>query len=398
VVSIAENSAIYAAEPTTGNESEWSYVLNPEGLDATTGFLGSADDPTDIRCFSIQRNTSILSTAAGTHNFQDNNGEPSTWPVNNLARSVGACSIRAADPGQFGTGDAAEDWSVVANQNGLYLFAGGDFWKISQELEKGDPNGTLPTWQDVNWEEEQVLCVKNDPHKHRIYILAPVFGATEPNLVWVCDYKELDTSSDLSNAPSLKIGITGKMLATDKSRKWSRWNISANDADILVRPGNDKEIAFAGGIRDGAAYGNVYTLDEQKFTDDDYGQISPYYTTYFFVNHEQEAALGLGTDLKLMRKICADIPGIGYVTITPLVNSLNNPLPQTTPRILVADSDPSNSVTQDLEWTIGVRGERIALRVAVFPLPGTTDVQLRLRKIIPHLMKNPVIYHHASAV
>lgn len=398
VVKIAEMSNIYTAEPTTGDESNWSYVVNPEGFDDTTGLLGSEDDPTDIRCFSIQRNTSILNTAAGTHNFQDNNGEPDTWVVSNLARSVGACSIRAGDPGQFGTGDAAEDWSVVANQNGLYLFAGGDFWKISQELEKGDPAGNVPTWQDINWSAEQTLCVKNDPKKHRIYILAPIFGATQPNIVWMCDYKELDTSSDLSGAPSLKIGITGKMLATDKSRKWSRWNIAANDCDITVRPANDKEMTFAGGTRNGAAYGNLYTLDPDKLTDDDYGQMFPYYTTYGFVNHEQEQALGLGTDRKLTRKVCAFITGVGYVSLTPFVDSLNNPLPATTFRFLQQDSDPSNLQNNDLEWTVGVRGERIFWRVQVQPFPGSTDVQLKIVKLIPHMMKDPVATHRASAV
>src|SRR5208337_3740503 len=173
------------------------------------------DDPSEIRCFSLQRNVTLLKTAAGTHNFQDNNSEPDQWQVNSISRSVGCSSIRGGDPGQFGTGDAAEDWDVTANQNGLYLFAGGDFWKISQELDKGDPTGSVPTWQDINWSAEQTVCVKNDPRKHRIYILAPIFGATVPNICWVLDYKELDTSTDLASAPSLKIGITGKMLSTD---------------------------------------------------------------------------------------------------------------------------------------------------------------------------------------
>ena len=397
-VLVGETSMIYAAQPFRNNVAFASYTLNPEGFAQTTGVIGSADDPSPIRCFSIQRTTTLLKTAAGTHAFQDNDLEPYQWVVNNLSRSVGACSIRAGDPGQFGTGDAAEDWDVTANQNGLYLFAGGDFWKISQELDEGDPTGTVPTWEDVNWSAEQTLVVKNDPKKHRIYILAPLYSATQPSICWALDYKELDTASDLYGGPSLKIGLTGKMLSTDKTRKWDRWNISANDCDILVRPGNDKEMAFAGGTRNGTAYGNLYTLNAQQFTDDDYGQMSPYYTTYFFVNHEQEQQLGLGTARKLMRKICADIPGIGYVTITPLVNSLNNPLPQTTPRVLAQDSNPANLVNRDLEWTVAVRGERIALRIAVFPLPGQTDVQMRLRKIIPHLMKDPVIQHYSSAI
>jgi hypothetical protein len=398
VVTIAENSLIYTQNPTSREESFWSYVLNPEGIAQTTGNLGSANDPTEIRCFSLQRNVTLLKTAGGTHNFQSNDFEPDQWDINAVSRTVSACSIRAGDPGQFGTGDAAEDWDITANQNGLYLFAGGDFWKISQELDKGDPNGNVPTWLDINWAAEQTIVVKNDPKLHRIYVLAPINGATQPNICWMLDYKELDTSADLANAPALKLGFSGKMFSTDKTRKWSRWNISANCAEILIRPGNLKEMTLAGGVRDGAAFGNLYTFDPAKYTDDDYGQMFPYYDTYGFVNHEQEQVLQLGTGMKVVKKYCAFITGQGYVTITPFVNSLNNPLPETTPRVLDLDSDISNAENQDLEWTVGVRGQRFFQRVSVFPLPGETDVQVRLQKLIVSMTKDPVIYHRASAV
>lgn len=398
VVTLGENSLIYTQNPYRGNISDVSYVLNPEGIAQTTGLLGSADDPSPVMCFSVQRNVTLLKSYAGTHTFQDNGSEPYQWQINNLSRSVGACSIRGGDPGQFGTGDAAEDWDVTANQNGLYLFSGGDFWKISQELDRGDPDGSVPTWQDINWAAEQTLVVKNDPRTHRIYVLAPINGATQPNVLFVCDYKELDTAADLANGPSLKIGITGKMLSTDKTRKWSRWNIPANCAEILIRPGNEKEMTFAGGFLNGTAKGNLYTLDSSKFTDDDYGQMFPYYTTYFFVNHEQEQMLGIGTDRKLVKKICGFVTGVGYVSIIPFVNSLQNPLPQTSPRLLMADSDPSNLANQDLEWTTGIRGQRIAFRIQVEPEPGATDVQMRIQKLIVHMMKDPVIIHRSSAI
>lgn len=398
VVTIGELSSIYAQKPQSGNVSFWSYVINPEGIAQTTGGLGSADDPSDIKCFSVQRNSTLLKTYAGTHIFQDNDFEPYQWVVNNLSRSVGACSIRAGDPGQFGTGDAAEDWDLTANQNGLYLFSGGNFWKISQEIAKGDPTAPVVTWDDINWEYEHTICVKNDPKNHRAYVLAPVQGATQPNLIFVLDYRELDTAADLAAAPGLKIGLTGKMLSTDKTRKWTRWNVSANCADILVRPGNDKEMTFAGGTRNGAAYGNLYTLDPAKLHDDDYGQFFPYYDTYGFVNHELEQALGIGTGRKLMKKITAFITGVGYVSIIPLVNSLQNPLPATTLRPLSQDSTPANLQGQDLEWTVGIRGERIFLRIQVQPAPGSIDVQLKIQKLIAGMMKDPVVIHRASAV
>lgn len=397
-VFIAEMSLIYASQPYTNNIAFASYALNPEGFAQTTGVLGSADDPSPIRCFSLQRNTTLLKTASGTHTFQDSDFEPNQWIVNNLSRSVGACSIRAGDPGQFGTGDAAEDWDITVNQNGLYVFGGGEFWKISQELDIGDVTGTVPTWRSINWAAQHTIVAKNDPRMHRLYILAPINGATQPNIMWVMDYKEIDTVTELANAASLKIGITGKQLSTDKTRKWSRWNISANSAEILVRPGNQREMCFAGGARNGTAYANLYSLSRSKLTDDDYGKIVPYYTTYGFVNHEMEQMLGLGTGRKLVKKITASINGVGLVSIIPLVNSLQNPLAATTRRVLRADSDPSNLQNQDLEWTLGVRGERIFFRIQVDPLPGATDVQLKVQKFIVGMMRDPVAIHRSSAI
>jgi hypothetical protein len=397
-ISCSENALIYKDNPYRGNIAEVSYVINPEGIAQTTGILGSADDPSPVMCFSAQRNISLLKSYAGTHSFQDNGQEPDEWQVNNISRSVGACSIRSGDPGQFGTGDAAEDWDVTVNQNGMYLFAGGDFWKISQEIDKGDPNSPVPTWQDINWSAQQTIWVKNDPRTHRIYIGAPMFSATKPNLVWVLDYKELDTSTDLANAPSLRIGISGKMLSTDKTRKWTRWNISANDADILIRPGNEKEMSFAGGARNGQVFGNVYSLDSTKLHDDDYGTFLPYYTTYGFVNHEQEQALGLGTGRKLTRKITSFVTGVGMVQIVSFVNSIHNPLPPTSPRILLQDTDGSNLENQDLEWTVNIRGQRVFHQVFVTPLPGSLDVQMKLQKLVACMLKDPVIAHRSSAI
>lgn len=398
VVSVGENSLIYSANPYRGNITDVSYVLNPEGIAQTTGLLGSDDDPSPVMCFSVQRNVALLKSYAGTHTFQDNGEEPANWQVNNVSRSVGACSIRSGDPGQFGTGDAAEDWDITVNQKGMYLFAGGDFWKISQELDKGDPDSQIPSWQDANWSAEQTIVVKNDPRTHRIYVLMPFFNATEPNVCFVLDYKELDTATDLANGPSLKIGITGKMLSTDKTRKWCRWMISANCADILIRPGNQKEMSFAGGTRNGAAYGNVYTLDATKYHDDDYGTILPYYTFYGFVNHEQEQMLGLGTGRKLTRKFTSFVTGVGQVAVISFVDSMHNPLPSSSFRILNQDSDGSNLQNQDLEWNVGIRGERIFHQVYVLPLPGSLDVQMKLQKFVAYMLKDSVILHRSMAV
>jgi hypothetical protein len=149
-----------------------------------------------------------------------------------------------------------------------------------------------------------------------------------------------------------------------------------------VRPANQRQMTFASG--DGQAHGlasgfsNLYTLSSTLYTDQDYGQMFPYYTTYFFVNHEMEQQIGVGSHRKLFKKLCMYVTGIGNVFFTPLVNTLENVLPNSSTRQLSANTSSATAQTQDLEWTIGVRGQRVAYKIQVSPLSGTTGARRQL--------------------
>jgi hypothetical protein len=403
-VKIDEVEIIFAENPYRDNLSRWSYVNNPEAFAETTGELGPDDDDTPIRCFALLRQSSLLETADGVHIFQDNTGEPYTWNVNQLTRAIGAVSVKAGDPGKFGTGDAAEDWALVAGKNGVYLFAGAEFWKVSQEISRnpGQTQAQDPRacWDDINWAAQQTIVAKNDPASRRAYFAVPLNGATTPNKIFVLDYREMDTATQIASAAPLHITLQGKMRSSDLTRKWSVWNVAANDIEVLIRPGNQRTLGFAGGLNSqGLAFGNLYTLDPGKLTDDDYGAFTPYYTTYFFTDHETEQALGIGSDIHLARRLHGFIAGVGLVYITPIVDSLYNFQPPLSPRVLTKDTDGSNFLKSDLEWTmVGIRGQRIAFRISVAPLPGSTDVQLRLQKFVVGMMKDPVVAVRQSAV
>lgn len=402
-ITLGELQVIFAVNPFRDNLSRWSYVNNPEAFAQTTGNLGPSDDASPIRCFALLRLSALLETAEGIHNFQDNDFEPDEWNVNAVTRSLGAVSLRAGDPGKFGTGDSSPDWTPVAAKDGVWIFAGSEFWKISQEISRGSlPLSQDPrkTWDDINWAAEQTIVIKNDPATRRCYFAVPMGSSVTPNGVFVLDYREMDTAAQIANAAPLHITLQGKMRSSDLARKWSYWNVSANDLEILIRPGNQRQIFFAGGLNaNGVSFGNIYSLDPAKLTDDDYGAIAPFYTTYFFTDHETEQGLGIGSDMKLVKRIHAFIAGVGQVTITPLVNSLYNFMPGLSPRILVKDTDQSNFLKSDLEWTIaGLRGQRVAFRISVQPLPGATDVQLRVQKLIVGMMKDPVAQFRQSGV
>jgi len=406
-VNVSELQMIFVQDPFRNNLSRVSYALNPEAFAQTTGNLGPADDQSPIQNFSLQRNVGMLHTGEATHEFQDNNYEPgdgqNAWAVDSLTHSVGALSLRACDPGKFGTGDSAEDWDIIASKNGVYIHMGAAFYKVAQEMSR--TLGTAPTavtWDDINWACQQTIWVKNNVNQRFALIGVPVKGATAPNLVFLFDYREMDTAAQIAAALPIHITLTGKMKSSDMTRKWTRWNIKANSAEILIRPGNVKQLYLGGGSGStpgtGVAFGNIYWLDPAKLTDDDYGPIVPYYVTYAFVDHDQELTLQLGSGRHLYKHISAFISGVGIVTITPFVNSLVNPLPPTSPRQLISDADSGTALASDLEWVTGVRGQRVFFKIAVQPLPGTTDVQMKIQKLIVRMMRDPVAMFRGSGV
>jgi hypothetical protein len=397
---VGELEIIFSEDPYRNTLARCSYVENPEAFAQTTGNIGAADDQSPIQNFSIQRNVGLLHTSEATHEFQDNGYEPgdgdNAWPVNPLTHSVGALGLKACDPGKFGTGDSAEDWDIIASKNGVYIHVGAAFYKVAQEMSRTiqtAPNAVC--WDDINFAYQQKVWIKNDPNQRRAYIGVPITPSTTPDTIFVLDYREMDTAAQIAAALPIHITLTGKMKSSDMTRKWTRWNVAANCGEILVRFGNVRTFFLGGG---GAGYGNIYSLDPTYLTDDDYGQMFPYYFVYFFIDHDQEQMLQLGSARKLYKHVSAFITGVGLVTITPYVNSLLNPLPSLSLRQLSSDINIGTAQPSDLEWVTGIRGQRVAFQISVQPLPGQTDVQMKLQKLIVRMQKDPVALFRGSGV
>lgn len=405
-VTLGELQIIFAVNPYRNTLSQVSYGLNPEAFALTTGNLGAADDDSPMQNFTLQRNVGLLHTSEATHEFQDNAYEPgdgdNSWPVNSLTHSVGSLSLKGCDPGKFGSGDSAEDWDIIASKNGVYIHTGAQFYKVAQEMSRTlDTAPNAVTWDDINWTAQQTIWIKNVVNKRYALIGVPVGEVLVPNIVFVLDYREMDTAQQIAGALPIHITLAGKMKSSDLTRKWTRWNVKASCAEVLVRPNNAKELFLGGGSGStvgGQAFGNVYSLDPTKLTDDDYGQIAPYYYTYFWVDNDQAQALQLGSARRIYKHISADISGVGYVQITPFINSLLNPQPPISPRLLSQDTTVLNSSGNDLEWTTSTRGQRVAFKIEVLPAPGSTNVQMKLQKLIVWLMKDPVSLFRSSGV
>lgn len=381
-ITLDEVEIIFTNQPYLDTVAYFSYAEDPEAFDGVTGKIGAEDDQNPIRCFAQLRDQLVFGTSGGLHKTQDNAAtEPSGWDISTISHVVGPLSFRAMDPGKFGAGDTGEEWIAIASYAGVYLYGGGPLWKVSQEIQ--------PTWDQMNFAAVQTLWLKNVPNKRRIHIGVPQGSATAPSVQLVMDYRELDTDQQIAGAPGVRISqYSGKMLATDMARKWTRWSLQTNFGEILARPNGQLEfsVGAGNGVTPGQqnGNGNVYFFDPAKLTDDDYGQIVPYWTSYFFVNHQQEQELQLGSYRKLFCYSAYYASGKGNLVVTPLAGALTNPYPASLARQLALTQN------NDIEIPLNVPGSRVAFKIAVNPLGGQTDVKLSVRKMIISIRKHPM--------
>ena len=344
--------------------------------------MGPTSDPNPLRgCETIRDQLQFL-TSGGMHQTSDNGQEPSSWVVSEISNDVGLAAYRALDAGE-------ECIAFIARSGGgdgtnptyaLRIYEGGQPWKISQEVQT--------IFDDINPAAEQTMWLVNDIGERRMYLGVPTGDATAPNQFYVLDYREIDTAYQLEQAPSIHISFTGKMIASDLARKWTIWNIAANCGAMLARAGNSTQFCMGAGngVTPGteAGFGNVYYLDPAKLTDDDYGGMSPFYVMYFFLSRDTEQALGVGSMRKLYKRVSEFISGVGNLTITPYAAALTNPWPS--PPSVQLSATP----TEDFYHGINVSTERMAVKFAVTPLEGETDVQFNLQHMEASVMQHPM--------
>ena len=391
---VDELSVIYAETPYLDALWLLSYVDNPEAFDGLTGKLGSTQDTHKVMDFGIIRQTiNFLTQDPGGRLHQVNDSgttEPAGWTVNEIAAQCGLVSAFGLTKSQADDSSASggEEFMAWVSADGARIFGGGQAWLMSREI--------LPDWIGANaadatpWSSAPGISpaylttawALNVSAQRRIYFGLPIGGAGAATMVYYLDYRGLSTSEDIGQTGPIRISFTGKLIATDHSRKWAPWNMTINGAALVMRtPGQLTPMFFGGnGQAPGAAagYGNVYTLDSTKLTDDDYGQIAPYYTTYFFLSVDQEQGLTfidgkgqrmpIGNGRKLLQYVMALIGGTGNIQVTFFADSLTNQWPLTVTRALVAQP------IHELECGGGSAiGYHIAIRFASYPGAGTDN-------------------------
>jgi hypothetical protein len=267
-----------------------------------------------------------------------------------------------------------EEWMAWASLSGARIFGGAYPDKISQEIQ--------PDWEQINPAAVNTVFAINDPVARALYFGLPMGVATSPNKILHMSYRNLDSAAAIASAPPVRVGFSGKLIVTDNSRKWSLWNMSINCAALMYREaGNLSLVLGAGnGVTPGVGgYGNVYTLNPDKYTDDDYGLVQSYYTTYGFVNRGAEQALQVGSHQKGFFGVLATVTwAAGTMLVQVAPNNPANIWPLSCERTVSQDNI-------DLQWGYGgmiiARGSRFFLRFSAVPLPGETDNAYNIRMV-----------------
>ena len=358
-----------------------SYVNLPEAIDQLTGVIGASDDSTPIQATFEYRDALLFLTQAKLHETNDIAGlEPSSWRVREVSNNCGACGPRSISTGENFSVWVASPSSTPPVGRGLYIYTGGSVYKLSQEIQ--------PDFDAINMAAQNSIWVQNDSVTRRIYVGAPMQSATAPSRIYVLDYREMDSAAEIASKAPIHISFTGKMICSDLSRKWTRWSIPANCGGIVYVPGIGLQFVVGGGNGEApgmaTGFANAYWFDTTLYTDQDYGQIVPYYMTYFFVNHEMEQQIQVGLHRKLYKRWAAYITGIGQLQITPYANSTSNPWP--------AGPLWPLSLTQDYDIGDGlnVSTERCAFKISTTPYGGQTDNAFNVSKLIITLSQEPV--------
>jgi hypothetical protein len=374
-------------EPYLDTQSYASYVNNMEGMDGESGLWGP-EDTAKIMDMGIVRGTLNILTQAPTGKLHETTGstvtEPSGWNVNPIAGECGLLSAFGLTVSQADNATEAGggQWMAWASDVGAMIFGGGLPEKISQEIQPNwnALNGAYP-WiapgSAINMAAPTTCWAMNDPVERLLFFGVPIGTAATPNQIYVLNYQHLGSAEAIASSPPFHPSFAGKLIATDNSRKWTHWLRPMNGAARMYRsPGQLSNVFMNGNgsvLNTTAGFGAVYVLNPQQYTDDDYGQIVPYYTSYFFLDPQARQALQIKGGRLLLAFVLAQIqPKAGdtnsQVTLTYFSDNLNNAWPLTTTRTLTP------GFYKDRNFGGGMaQGERIAIRIASSPVSGTNN-------------------------
>lgn len=312
------------SQPVLTTQLTGSYFDNFEAFDAVTGNLGVGEqNQQPVRnAFELFDTLYVIRSKSMASTTDNGVSEPSGWTVREVSNKVGTPSIAGVDVG--------EGWALICGESGLYLFSGGEPVKINPELD-GNPG----LWQTILWGQGQQVWIRNDTEKRKIYIGVPIptpnqwmprfpvnTAPSQPNVVLMCNYKELMSSGALAGEGPLRLTYTGELKSYALGRKWSAWSIQACYADFIDRPNTALN-----------EYGPIFFCSDQgpfiyqqiagNFADAGAAMHADYYT-YGFPKTSEAQALQMGLTELEAKYMTVLVQGSGNLQMTVLPDSLSS--------------------------------------------------------------------------
>ena len=307
------------SQPVLTTQLRGSYFDNFEAFDDVTGNLGFAvENQQEIRnAFVLFDNLYAVRTRSMASTTDNGITEPDGWTVREVSNKVGTPSIHGVDSG--------EGWAVIAGLAGVYVFDGGQPTKFSPEID--------PLWATVNWTYGYTLWVKNDTNNRRLSIGIPLptpnqwmpkfpknANPTQPNVILVCQYKELMSSSALAGEGPVRQSYTGALKSYQLGRKWSAWSIEAAYADFITRSDTTQPLFYCGDTDTAKIYQQIEGLHF-----DDGEAILDQYVTYPFLKSDEAQQLQAGLHNLMTEFGTALVIGDGELNVTIYPNTLDSP-------------------------------------------------------------------------
>lgn len=383
-VTVDEGSIFDSQDPYLDNQVFTSYTNNPSGFDGVSGNNGPTEDTHKVMGFSIIRSTpyGITQDPSGrVHEILINpTSEPSGWTWKEIQANCGSLSAFGITHSQADdeTASSGDDWSAWPTETGAALFDGAQVHKVSQEIQPNwNPGTSKYPWiaanSAINLNAATLISALCDPVDRMLYFFVPVGTATAPNAIYPLSFRELNSAYAIANSPPIHVSLGGKLVVTDNTRKWSIWPRAMNGAARMYRDGTGTltTVFFGGnGVAPGGAqgFGNIYRLNPDLLTDDDFGQINPYYVTFYGPDAEKKQALQLTALRLLLAYVTPFISGTGQVTYSVLCDAPDNQWPLTVTRALT--SNPK--FAQEFAGCQAL-GSRMALKIASSPVTGTDN-------------------------
>lgn len=309
-----------------------SYAGNPETYDDSSGLLDiSGFTEEAVNDVYVDRDIIYICTNSTTYQTQDNGvGEPGGeggWTIRQTTEIAGTTSVNGTAAG--------EEWRILANVSGLFIYWGGEPIPIMQEIQQ--------PWNLINWNAGNTICAFNDPAKRMLGVAVPIptgpgtasFKAgwfltaapnanpTEPNVCLVMSYRQLNSAQAIADSPSIHTTFTGKVTARELSRKWTWWEIPASYIAPILRPDGTTQVVYCSNT-----HPKIYQQVEGS-NDDDGRAINGYYITAGFVRDDTAEARQISEARLIYLFMWMLVSGVGELDVTLLPNTVNSPYANT---------------------------------------------------------------------